>query len=140
MTHQISIFISHSWSYSGHYNKLEEWIFQENWSFNNEPIEFFDLSVPKDNPIHNASNAEQLKNAIYARIQISDVVVIPTGMYSSHSKWIGKEIEGSLDYGKPILGVNPWSQERKAAVVQEVAKEVVGWSKESVINGIWRIR
>ena len=37
-----------------------------------------------------------LEAAILRRIDVSDIVVVPTGMYSSYSKWIGKEIKGAV--------------------------------------------
>ncbi len=140
MPYDISVFISHSWQYPSHYETLADWIFYQNWNSGGVPIHFHDWSVPKDDPIHNARNDQELRNAIYYRIQNSNVVVIPTGVYSTYSKWIGKEIEGADYYGKPILAVNPWGQERKSSVVQQSAKETVGWSKKSVVDGIWGLR
>lgn len=137
--YQVHVFISHSWSYSGHYDKLAEWIFGQNWYVDNVPLRFCDYSVPRTNPILNASNDRQLREAIYAQIGRSHVVVAPTGMYASHSKWIQKELEGAAAYGKPVLAVNPWAAERKSAVVGQAAQQTVGWNCQPVINGIWRL-
>lgn len=136
---KLNIFISHSWTYSGHYNRLAEWIFEEKWSLNGQRIHFFNTSVPRDNPIHFAPNDAALQQAIYERIAISHVVVIPTGMYAHHSKWIKKEIAGAKLYQKPILAVDPWAQKRAASVVAEASNEVVGWNKQSVIEAVWRL-
>ncbi|MGC6536090.1 MAG: TIR domain-containing protein [Candidatus Puniceispirillaceae bacterium] len=108
MKNNLSIFISHSWQYSEHYEKLREWIFDEQWSHGGVNLNFNDYSVPKDDPIHNAPNAQLLQNAIEALILRSDIVVIPTGMYSNYSKWIEKELQGAQKYRKPVLAVNPW--------------------------------
>lgn len=78
----MNVFISHSWSYSGHYERLAEWIFEVPWSIDGQTIRFFNTSVPRDNPIHFASNETTLKQAIYQRITNSHVLVIPTGMYA----------------------------------------------------------
>lgn len=90
--YQIHVFISHSWSYSEHYETLSKWIFDEDWHVNEAPIDFRDYSVPKNDPIHNAANDAELANAIYGKISSSHVIVIPTGMYANYSKWIQKEI------------------------------------------------
>jgi len=135
----MNVFISHSWAYSEHYDRLAEWIFGEVWSVGTQRVHFFDTSVPRDNPIHYAPSDAALKNAIYARLQSSHVVVIPTGMYASYSKWIGKEIEGAKLYNRPIVAVDPWAQERTSSVVAEAAKETVGWNKQSIINAVWRL-
>lgn len=137
--YEVSVFISHSWAYSDHYDCLAGWIFGEQWNLRGAPIKFWDVSVPKHNPIHYAPTDAALKQAIFNRISMAQVVVIPTGMYATHSKWIGKEIEGSKAFHKPILAVNPWGQEKKSSVVVEASDQHVGWNKQSVINGVWRL-
>lgn len=135
----MNIFISHSWAYSGHYDRIAEWIFDGAWSVNGQPIHFFNTSVPRDNPIHSAPNQAALQQAIYQRIYNSDVVVIPTGMYANHSKWIRKEIDGAKLYIKPIVAVDPWAQKRAASVVSAAADEAVGWNKKSIVDAVWRL-
>jgi len=139
MAYDISIFISHSWSYDDHYDTLSDWIFGTDWNVSGTPINFYDQSVPKDDPIHYAPNAETLKQAIWARIVNSHVVVIPTGMYATYSDWIGKEIEGARYYSRPILAVDPWGQQKSSSVVLQNASHDVGWNKKSVIDGIWKL-
>lgn len=138
-TKQIHVFISHAWSYSDHYNTLSDWIFNESWSVGQASLDFRNYSVPKDDPIHNARNDTQLKNALFNQISRSHVIVIPTGMYANYSKWIQKEIDGSVQYGKPILAVNPWGAQRASGVVSSAAIKTVGWTKKSVIGGIWEL-
>ena len=139
MAYQINVFISHSWTYSNHYDTLAGWIFREPWNSNGTPIQFNDFSIPKHNPIHNAPNAQVLQNAIHAEIAKSHVIVIPMGMYATHSNWIQKEISGSQLHRRPILAVNPWGQERKSSVVADAAQERVGWNKKSVVDGVWNL-
>jgi len=55
-THQIHVFISHSWSYSGHYQTLADWIFKQSWRIGQASLYLHDYSVPKTDPILNASN------------------------------------------------------------------------------------
>jgi Thoeris protein ThsB, TIR-like domain len=138
-TRQIHVFISHAWSYSGHYQSLAEWIFDERWSVGQASLDFRDYSIPRSDPIHNAPSDRALKDAIFSKISRSHVVVIPTGMYVNYSKWIQKEIDGAEQYGKPILGVNPWGQLRKSSVVAAAAHKVVGWNKQPLINAIWEL-
>lgn len=138
-TRQIHVFISHSWSYSGHYDTLANWIFDGNWRAGQASLDFRDYSVPKNDPIHNAKNDKQLQDAIYTQISRSHVVVIPTGMYANYSKWIRKEIDGANLYTKPILAVNPWGQERKSLAVTDSAAANVGWNREPIVNMIWEL-
>ena len=136
-THHIHVFISHSWSYFEHYDTLHKWIFEGRWAVGQASLAFYDYSVPKDDPIHNAPRASDLRDAIFSKIDKCHVIVIPTGMYTAHSNWIAKEIRGSQAKKKPILAVNPWAQQRTASVVADAASKVVGWNKKSVISGIW---
>jgi hypothetical protein len=138
-TRQIRVFISHAWDYSGHYRTLAEWIFDELWNVGQASLDFRDYSIPRSDPIHNAPNDRALRAAIFDKISRSHVVIIPTGMYVNYSKWIQKEIEGALDYGKPMLAVNPWNQLRKSFVVAAAADKVVGWNKQPVISSIWEL-
>lgn len=138
-TYQIHVFISHSWKYSNHYDKLAEWIFSNSWRFGQASVDFRNFSVPQNDPIHNARTDAELQAAIYNKIVKSHVVVIPTAMYTSYSKWIKKELEGAQQYKKPILAVNPWGQQHSADVVTLNADECVGWNSQSVIDGIWKL-
>ncbi|MGE8449994.1 MAG: TIR domain-containing protein [Pseudomonadales bacterium] len=137
-THQINVFVSHSWAYSTEYSTLESWIFNERWSVGQASLDFRNYSVPKNDPIHNANSDAALLTAIKRQMQLCHVIVIPLGMYTHYSKWIGKEIEAAAAWGKPILGVIPRGQQRIPDVVSSRARETVGWNKESVIGGIWR--
>lgn len=51
-TKTINVFISHAWKYSGHYEKLSEWIFINSWRSGQATLDFRDFSVSKDAPIH----------------------------------------------------------------------------------------
>ena len=138
-THQIHVFISHSWSYSGHYNTLATWIFGENWSAGQASLDFRNFSIPIDDPIHSAPTTKALGEAIYRHVSRSHIVVIPTGMYTNYSKWILHELDGADGYKKPILAVNPWGQERKSSVVLSRASDYTGWNKQPLINKIWHL-
>lgn len=135
--HQVHVFISHSWAYSGHYDTLSKWIFEQNWSSGQASIDFRNYSVPKHDPILNAANDKQLREAIYRQVCRSHVVVIPTGMYANHSKWIGKEIDGAMFYGKPILAVDLRGAQRTSGVVSKASAKCVAWNSQSVATGIW---
>jgi hypothetical protein len=60
-------------------------------------------------------------------------------MYAHHRKWIQKEIDGAKLFGKPILAVNPWGQQRSPSVVAAAADKTVGWNKQPVIDAIWQL-
>ena len=136
-SYQVHVFVSHSWTYSGHYEKLDEWLFDQVHRFGQASVKYHDYSVPKNDPIHNAPSERALRQAIYAKISRCSVVVIPTGMYANYSKWIQKEIDGAQQWQKAILGVNPRGQQRKSSVVATAANVLVGWNRNSVVQGVW---
>jgi hypothetical protein len=137
-TKQIHVFISHSWSYSQHYDTLEKWTSKIH-SRGQASLDLRNFSVPKNNPIDNANNDKELQEAIYNKIKLCHVIVIPTSMYTAYSKWIQKEIDGSKLYNKKILGVDYMGQVKTADVVTTNADKVVKWREDNVIDGIWEL-
>lgn len=103
-TRQVHVFISHSWTYSDHYDTLADWIFGGRWSVGQASLDLRDYSVPRHDPIHNAPNARALQAAVFDKIGRSHVVVIPTGMYANYSDWIQQEIDTTSRSLQSILG------------------------------------
>ena len=122
------LFISHSWSYSPHYNTLLDWIDRSDIAFKN-------YSVPYTDPITGKTKA-QLQEAITEQIRHSSIVIIAAGMYVSYSALIDYEIRTAAAMGKPILAVKPWGNERLPQIVQDSATLIVGWNSDSVVKGI----
>ena len=139
MANNVGVFISHSWKYSDHYEKLAKWIFETDWSVAGRGLNFSNSSIPESNPIHTSGSEIELTREIRGRIYNSDVVVIPIGMYASHSRWIKLEVAAANEFHRPVLPVNPWGRERKSKVAEAVGREPVGWQAKSVVNGIWKL-
>ena len=137
--HTINLFISHAWKYSTHYETLNEWIFDENWSVGQASLKFRDYSIPKNDPVHTNGTDKQLKEAIDAKLSKCSVILVVTGVYSTYSKWIKKEIELAQQYNKAILSVTPQGAQRTSTIVSGAATQSVGWTKKSVVNGIWKL-
>lgn len=125
-----NLFISHSWAHSDAYEKLIN-LLDEGHGFY-----YRDYSVPKYDPIHDASNDRQLREAIRNQMQHASCVLILSGVYSTYSKWINIEIELAQSMGKKIIAICPWGSERTSTAVKEVADEIVNWNSKSIINAI----
>ena len=125
-----NIFISHSWTYSEQYKGLMRLLDA------NPYFSYKNYSVPKDNPIHNAPNTYQLKEAIRRQMQPASCIIILAGVYSSYSKWINIEIELAKELGKRIIAVEPWGSLRTSAVVKSAAHDIVGWNSATIIRAI----
>lgn len=59
------------------------------------------------------------------------------GMYAAHSAWIDYEISEAQGMGRPIIGVQPWGQQRVPVSVQNASTiPLVGWNKSSIIQAV----
>lgn len=126
------IFISHSWGYANHYDKVEEFLRDQN-------IQFYNHSVPKDDPIHTNGTDKQLEEKIEAKVKGCSCVIIMAGVYASYSKWINKEIAMAKKYNKPIIAVKYWGAQRFCSEVINSATEVVGWNSKSVADAVKKV-
>lgn len=127
---QYKLFISHSWTYSNAYARLTEFFDEHpNFSWRN-------YSVPKNDPIHNASTQKELYEAIKQQIAPVNCVLILAGVYSSYSKWIDKEIDIAKNYNKPIIAIQPWGAERTSQKVKDNANKIVNWNSSSIVDSI----
>lgn len=123
------IFISHSWAYSSQYDKVESFLSQEG-------VNYYNHSVPKNDPIHTNGTDKQLREAIEAKIKGCSCVIILAGVYATYSKWINIEIELAQKYHKPIIAVEPWGASKTSAVVSNAATARVGWNAKSIANAV----
>lgn len=124
-----NLFISHSWKYNDHYEDLLNLL-------NNSDLNFSDYSVPKNDPIHNAGNYFQLRQAIKNQISSASCVIILAGVYSTYSKWINIEIELAKLLRKKIIAIEPFASERTSQKVKDTADIIVGWNTQSIVNAI----
>lgn len=125
-----NLFISHSWNYSNTYNDLVRLL-------NNKPyFRYKNYSVPKNDPIHNASNDYQLKNAIRQQMIPASCVLILAGVYATYSKWINIEIELAKELNKKIIAIEPWASKSTSIIVKNSADRIVGWNTDSIVNAI----
>lgn len=128
-----NLFISHSWSYGDQYDRLVDLL-------DNAPyFHYRNYSVPKDDPIHNANNDKQLREAIKNQMAHASCVLVLAGVYSTYSKWINIEIDlakNSFYCPKPIIAVEPWGAESTSAIVKDNADRIVKWQASSIIKAI----
>lgn len=128
-----NLFISHSWAYGDGYERLIDLLDGKAY------FSYNDFSVPKDDPVHTNGTDRELYAAIQRKIQLTHVVLIMAGVYSTYSKWINKEIEiaqHAFLTPTPILAIEPWGSERTSKTVKDAADLVVGWNTDSIVNGI----
>ena len=124
------IFISHSWAYDGHREKLNA-LLEERSYFKHQ-----DYSIDKEHPINDTDNDRELRVAIENKIKLCSVILVVAGVYASYSKWIEIEIDIAKECSKPIIGVIPWGQEKRSQIVDKGTDEIVRWNSDSVVDAI----
>jgi MTH538 TIR-like domain (DUF1863). len=96
-------------------------------------------SVPRNDPIHNAVNQQQLKDAIKNQMSYASCVLVLAGVYSTYSKWINIEIDlakNGFSTPKKIIAIQPWGAERTSSTVKDAADMIVNWQSSSIIQAI----
>ena len=125
-----NLFISHSWNYNDAYDNLVSLLDAKPY------FEYKNYSVPKNDPIHNAPNDYQLKEAIRKQMQPVNCVLILAGVYSTYSKWINIEIDLAKSMGKKIIAIEPWGSEKTSVVVKHAADKIVKLNMDSIVKAI----
>lgn len=123
------IMISHSWDYDEHYEKIVEWLNDAN------NLQWTNYSVPLTNPI-DASGKKDLKEKLKNRISLCSCIIVLSGMYVTYSEWIDYEIDTAIELSKPIIGVEPWGQEKVPQKVTNNADVIAGWNSYSVVRAV----
>jgi hypothetical protein len=125
------LFISHSWTYGDAYDKLVKF-------FNEHPrFDWADYSFPKDDPVHYAKNEDELYDSIKDQMHFTNCIVMLAGVYSTHSKWIKKEINlAKRVFSKPLVAIQPLGAERTSQIVKDNADIIVKWNSGSIVDAI----
>ena len=131
------IFISHAWKYGISYNRLVEMLDSASY------FHYFNFSAPEDKPLHNldatdVKTRKEIEAAIDRKISVCSCVLVISGMYYNHRKWMQYEIEAAQRMGKPIIAVRPWGSQLMPREVSFVATEIVGWNTSSIVDAIRR--
>lgn len=128
----LKIFSSHSWAHGEDRIRLHEHL-EDAWV---KWVDFVDLSAPADHPIHHLDSQRQLAIALGERLRACDVFLIFTGMYAD-SFWINFEVNAALLFGKPIIPIAPWGQQRHSTVATRFAScDIVRWNGASIRQAI----
>jgi hypothetical protein len=127
------LFICHAWYYSKGYKRVVE-LLDDAPNFN-----WRNYSVPEHDPVIDPETEvgrRRLTTALDNQIRPINCFIVMAGMYANYKYWIQKEVEIAQSYGKPIIGLIPWGQERTPAYIQEIAGEMIGWNTNSIVNTI----
>lgn len=77
-----------------------------------------------------------MQQKIDNRIAVCSCIIVLSGMYVSYSECIDFEIRTAIKYGKPIIAVKPWGQQKIPNIITTYANEIIGWNSDSVVSAI----
>lgn len=125
------LFISHVWrrEENSEYYRLVNMLQEANL------FTWRNYSVPEHDPLGTKTDT-QLRAALDRQIRPVNCVIVIGGMYVNYRKWIQEEIEMAKNYNKPIVGIIPRGAQRVPIELQNVAKEMVGWSTSSIVAAV----
>jgi len=124
-----NLFISHAWDYHEDYKRLIKLLDEaSNFKYSN-------YSVPKDDKFKKMSE-DQLKEELRQQVRPVSCILALGGVYMSYSEWIQFELDFGVSIKKPIIGIKPRGNINVSKAVSDVAKEVVGWNTDSIVDAI----
>ena len=123
------LFISHAWKYHEDYKRLVDLLDNANL------FKYANYSVPVDDKFKKMSE-DELKEELRQQIRPVNCFLALGGIYMSNSEWIQFELDFAKSSSKPIVGIKPWGNVNISTAVSSVAKEIVGWNTESIVEAI----
>ncbi len=126
------LFISHSWTYNNAKDTMTRFL-------DKLGLDYQSLYIPKKDPIHESGTDAQLLWAITQKIKRSSCLILLAGVFPYYDKWIEKEIEVAKLYGKPIIAIQPWSNDKTSEMVKSNANRIVKWQGKSIVDAIKEI-
>ena len=126
------LFISHAWHHKGgDYDRLTRLLDEAKlFKWQNYSVREIDPIIPKSN------SKLQLRADLKNQIRPAQAVLIISGMYANYREWIQYEMDVSKDFGKPIIGIEPWGSKRVPTEVRSAATTMVKWNTKSIVSAI----
>lgn len=95
-------------------------------------LEFSDYSLKEP---FNSSNADYIKRGISDKIKLATLTICLYGPTTYQSKWVGWELNKTLEVGKPIMGVWLYSDGRIKYYPAPLEKwPRVGWDIKQIVK------
>ena len=123
------LFISHSWTYNNAKDTIVRFL-------DKVGLDYQSLYIPKKDPVHETGPDQQLLFAITEKIKRSSCLIILAGVFPYYDRWIEKEIEVAKELGKPIIAIQPWSNDKTSELVKRNANRIVKWQVNQIVEAI----
>lgn len=126
----VRIFVAHPFEEAEDYLRVFEYLeSSHNFYYRN-------VSVPDQKYL---ANLEDARTELRRQIGLSEVVIIPAGLYKHHRDWIEFELNCAKGFDKPVVVLEFFGVKDKLPVQLEVlSDERVEWNERSIADAIRR--
>ena len=95
--------------------------------------------MPENKPIltpDECGDDDLLLARLAEQIRQASCVLVISGMYINHKRWMQAKINVAHEYNKPIVGIKPRGRKLTPKEVQNAATVMVGWNTVSIVTAI----
>jgi hypothetical protein len=130
-----NIFISHAWEYNSEYHRIVSFLDSRQYFYwKNYSVPEHDPKIDPDSKMGYRKLRDELEN----QIKLVNCFIIIGRMYINNRVWLQTEMDLAYNYNKPIVAVIPFGARQVPQAIKEIANEIVGWNKASIVNAIRR--
>lgn len=126
----VRVFVAHPFEETEDYQRVFEYLeSSHNFYYRN-------VSVPDRKFL---ANTEEARTELRRQIGLSEVVIIPAGLYKPHRDWIEFELNCAKGFDKPVVVLEFFGVKDKLPVqLEALSDERVEWNERSIADAIRR--
>lgn len=126
----VRIFVSHVFEPADDYERVFEYLeSSHNFYYRN-------CSNPA---VSLGGSGEAMKEELRKQIALSEVVIVPSGMYRQHREWIDFQLNCAGGLDKPVIVLESFGVKDKMPVqLEALGDEIVEWNERSIADAIRR--
>ena len=127
----VRIFVAHPFEEAEDYQRVFEYLeSSHNFYYRN-------VSVP--DPKFLAKPPEEARTELRRQIGLSEVVIIPAGLYKPYRDWVEFELNCAKGFEKPVIVLEFFGVKEKIPVqLEALSDERVEWNERSIADAIRR--
>jgi hypothetical protein len=127
----IRVFVMHTFSEHPDYRRVFEYL--------ESSPNFFYVNCSNIESIPGSGGKEALKDELRTQIQMAEVVIVPSVMYTEQREWIVYQMNAAQAMDLPIVALEPFGGvQEMPKEVAERASEQVGWNERLIADALRR--
>ena len=123
------VFVSHAFAQADDYDRVFEYLeSSHNFYYRN-----------CSNPELRVTDRDAMKDELRKQISISEVVIVPSGLYRQYQELIDFQLNCASGLDKPIIVLESFGVKEKLPVqLEALSDEIVEWNERSIADAIRR--